>query len=539
MTTWDIEADVVVAGSGGAGLTAAILAHDHGARVAVLERSDKIGGTTAVSGGTVWIPLNHRMAEAGAADTREAALAYCRALARGEVADELIETFVDSGHRMVRYLEEHAALRLRPTSLPDYLPELDGASRGGRSIEAELFDTNELGEWRDRLRPAPVYSLPLTLQETLLEYQAHIRPQDLPADLITERRARGLVGYGNALAGRLLLACRQRGIEFVFGTRARELVIEGGRVFGLRAERAGGAYRAQARGGVVLASGGFEWSEKLKAQFLPGLVPRPNSPPFNDGDALVMAAEAGAALGTMNEVWGSPAAVVPGEEYEGRQLSRLVVPERVCPHTILVNRRGQRFVNEGASYNELGKVLNEIDPNTNEYKNQPCWAVFDAQYRSRYPVLTVLPGDPDPDWLPRGETLAGLARTAGIDPEGLVAAVARWNGFVPSGRDPDFARHRSPVDFDAPHPSMGSIEQPPYYALPVYQGALGTKGGPKTNSRGQVLDVRGRVIAGLYAAGNAMASVAGPGYGGGGNTIGLAMTWGYLCGIDAARASKD
>ena len=199
MTTWNIEADVVVAGSGGAGLTAAILAHDHGARVAVLERSDKIGGTTAVSGGTVWIPLNHHMAEAGAADTRDAALAYCRALARGEVADELVETFVDSGHRMVRYLEEHAALRLRPTSLPDYLPAIDGASRGGRSIEAELFDTNELGEWRDRLRPSPTYSLPLTLQETLFEYQAHIRPQDLPADLIAERRARGLAGYGNAL----------------------------------------------------------------------------------------------------------------------------------------------------------------------------------------------------------------------------------------------------------------------------------------------------------------------------------------------------
>jgi succinate dehydrogenase/fumarate reductase flavoprotein subunit len=357
-------------------------------------------------------------------------------------------------------------------------------------------------------------------------------------DLIVERMEQGLVGYGSALIGRLLKACLSRRITLLLETRARELAVEHGRVVGLRAEQNSKDYFAKAEGGVVLASGGFEWSDQLQAQFLPGPVARPNSPPFNEGDALIMAGAVGAALGNMSEAWGSPAAAIPGEEYEGRQLSRLVVPERVCPHTILVNRRGARFVNEGASYNELGKVFNDFDPSANEYRNQPCWAVFDRQYRQRYPVLTALPGDPDPEWLARGETLEGLAATVGIDPDGLLATTDRWNAFVLTGKDPEFERHRSPVDFNARHPSMGSIEQAPFYALPVYQGILGTKGGPRTNTRGQVLDVRGEVIPGLYAAGNAMAGVSGPGYGGGGGSIGLAMTWGYICGIEAARAAK-
>jgi succinate dehydrogenase/fumarate reductase flavoprotein subunit len=422
--------------------------------------------------------------------------------------------------------------------LPDYQPGLEGARPGGRSIEPELFSKKELGEWESRLRLAPIYLLPLSLQETLFAYQAHIRPQNLPTDLIVERLERGMVGYGSALIARLLKACLSRGITLLLRTRARELIVDDGQVVGLRAERAGNDLFAKARGGVVLASGGFEWSDQLKAQFLPGPVTHPNSPPFNEGDALIMAAEVGAALGNMSEVWGSPAAAIPGEEYEGRQLSRLVVPERVCPHTVLVNRRGQRFVNEGASYNEISKVLNEFEPSISEYKNQPCWAIFDRQYRQRYPVLTVLPGDPDPEWLPRDETLEGLAGKVGINPDGLVATMARWNALVPTGKDPEFKRHRYPVDFDAPHPSMGSIEQAPFYALPVHQGVLGTKGGPRTNTRGQVLDVRGEAVRGLYAAGNAMAGVSGPGYGGGGGTIGLAMTWGYICGISAAEEAN-
>ena len=535
----ELDADVIVVGSGGAGLTAAILAHDHGARVVVMERSDKVGGTTAVSGGAVWVPLNHHMADVGANDSRNEALAYCKTLTAGRAPDELIEAFVDTGHEMVRYLEDHTPLRFGVWVMPDYHPSVAGAKLGGRSLEPQLFDKRTLGTWEEKLRPAPLFLFPVTLQEATFTYQATLKPWNLPSDLMIERLEQGIVACGNALVAALLKGCLDRGITIMLDTRGRELLTEHGRVVGLRAERDGSDVIATARGGVVLASGGFEWNDELRAEFLPGPVTHPNSPPFNEGDGLIMAAEVGAGLGNMTEVWGSPTGAIPGEAYEGRPLGRLLVPERACPHSILVNRSGRRFANEGASYNELGKAFNDIEPNTREYRNQPCWAIFDRQYRERYPVLTVLPDDPDPEWLACDETMAGLACKLGIEPDGLQATVARWNEAVRGGTDQDFGRHKNPMDLGAPHASMGTIERPPFYALPVYQGTLGTKGGPRTNARGQVLNVRGSVIPGLYAAGNVMASVAGPAYYGGGAPIGLAMTWGYLCGIHAAAAAKS
>jgi succinate dehydrogenase/fumarate reductase flavoprotein subunit len=534
----DIDADVVVVGSGGAGLTAAILAHDHGARVVVIERSDKIGGTTAVSGGAIWVPCNDHMAQAGATDSRDEALAYCKTLTAGGAPDDLVETFVNTAHEALRYIEEHTALELRVWSMPDYHMSVQGAKMAGRSLEPALFDKRRLGPWESKLRPAPLFLLPVTLQEATFTYQATLRPQNLPSDLIIQRMEAGLVASGNALVAALLLACIDRGIEILLDTRGIELVTKGDRVVGIRARQRDVEVTARARGGVVLACGGFEWSEQLKTAFLPGPVSHPNSPPFNDGDGLLMASQAGAMLGNMTEVWGSPVAAIPGETYEDRQLSRLAVAERACPHSIMVNATGRRFVNEGASYNELGKVFNDIDPNTRRYANLPCWAVFDRQYRERYPVLTVLPGDPEPEWLPRAGSIAGLARCVGVHEAALDATIARWNEHVAQGKDPDFGRHRSPMDLQAPHASMGTIAQPPFYALPIYQGTLGTKGGPRTDTRGQVLSIRGDAIPGLYAAGNAMASVAGPAYYGGGAPISLAMTWGYICGISAADALR-
>ncbi len=531
---WDLETDVAVVGSGGAGLTAAILARDQGAQVVVLERSDKVGGTTAVSGGVLWIPLNHHMAEVGIPDSREEALAYCKRLTAGRSPDELVETFVDTGHQMVRYLRQHTPLRFTLWNAPDYHPEEPGGKLRGRSIEPALFDTNQLGQWKERLRPAPVYFLPLPLEELL-----HTRPQDLPMDLIAERMEKGIVSMGNALVAALLKACLDRGVAFLLETRGRELIQEDGKVVGLQAQREGRDFLVRARRGVVLACGGFEWSEELRAKFLPGPITHPQSPPFNEGDGLLMAMAVGADLANMTEVWGSPASLVPGEQYEGRQLSRPCT-ERGRPHAILVNRYGQRFVNEAAPYNDLNKAFHYFDPVAYDYRNLPCWLICDSQYRARYPVVTVLPGDPDPDWLIWDGTLEGLAQKTGVDPQGLYATVARFNSFVREGRDRDFRRGESALDRelgdrDAPHPTLGTIEKPPFYALPVYPGTLGTKGGPRTNAKGQVLDVRGQVIPGLYAAGNVMASPAGAGYYGGGGTIGPAMTWGYICGISAGR----
>jgi succinate dehydrogenase/fumarate reductase flavoprotein subunit len=538
MTERSVDVDVAIVGSGAAGLTAAIVAHHRGARVAILERSDKVGGTTAVSGGGVWVPCNHHMTSAGIEDSREEALAYCKTLTAGAAADDLVEAFVDAAPEMLRYVEEHARLRFTPWSIPDYYPSAPGAKRGGRSLEPALFDANELGVWRTKLRASPFYVIPMTLQEVLFQYGGHVRPQDLPAEVIVERMERGFVSCGNALVGPLLKSCLDRRIDIRLETRARALLIEAGRVIGLRAETDGGDLVVRS-GAVILASGGFEWNDALKRRYLAGPVSHPSSPPTNEGDGLLMAEAAGAALGNTSEVWGSPAAAIPGEEYDGAALSRLVVPERACPHAILVNRRGDRFVNEGMTYNELGKVFDELDSTTGERTNLPCWTVFDSQYREQYAVLTVLPGDPDPEWMIRDEMVAGLARRAGIDAAGLTATIARWNAFVAQGHDDDFERHKAPIDLRGAHPSMGTIERPPFYALPVYQGTLGTKGGPVTNASGQVLATGGEPIAGLYAAGNVMASVAGPAYYGGGATIALAMTWGYICGTSASQTARD
>ncbi len=538
---WDLEVDVAVVGSGGAGLSAAVLAHDNGARVAVLERSDKIGGTTAVSGGGIWVPLNHHMAEAGAQDSREEALLYCKRLAAGRSSDELIETFVDTAHEMLRYLEQHTPVRYRACPMPDYRPELPGAKRCGRTLDPEMFLKAELGDWADKLRPSPLLFVPMTIEESFL---AFAQPKALPVQQIVERMKQGLVASGNALIGRMLRGCLDRSISFQLETRARELVREGGRVAGLRVERNGGDTFVRAKGGVVLACGGFEWNAALRDRFLPGPISHSCSPPYNEGDGLIMAQEAGADIANMTEAWLYPGALVPGEEHEGQPVSRWVVGERALPHAIMVNRHGERFVNEGINYNDMSKVFYNFDPGSYELRNLPCWLIVDAQYRERYGIMTVMPDDPDPEWLAKEDSLAALATRLGIDAGALAATVERWNGFVREGKDRDFARgegyyERWLGDPNAPHPNLGTLERPPFYALPIGAHSAGTKGGPRTNTRGQVLDVRGSVIAGLYAAGNTMAGISGPGYFGGGGTIGLAMTWGYICGINAAKDAKS
>ncbi len=246
-------------------------------------------------------------------------------------------------------------------------------------------------------------------------------------------------------------------------TRACELTMRDGRVAGLVVD--GDGRRSElAAAAVVLASGGYEWNADLRARFLPGPLTHPHTPPANEGDGLLMAMEVGADLANMNEAWWYPAASVPGEQYEGRPLARFVGVERTAPHSIIVDRFGPRFVNEAANYNDMQKAFFSFDANEYAPRHLPCWVVFDRQYRSRYPVVTVRPGDPDPDWLPVRDTLEGLATAVGIDPVGLAATVERWNRFVADGRDRDFGRGQSAYDRfhgdpSAPHPNLGTIEQ--------------------------------------------------------------------------------
>lgn len=533
------QADVVVVGAGAAGMTAAIVAHDRGAKVLILERTDKVGGTTAVSGGGIWIPCNHHMGKLGIEDSREDALTYCKALAMGRVDEELIETFVDTAPEMIRYIEEKTPLKFHAMTAPDYHPEVEGGRQEGRSIEPEPFDTKELGEWQPRLRPANAFSFPITRQEAFGKYDAFYRPWLVPQDLAAERMMNGIVTLGQSLAAGLLKAVLDRGIEIRMETRVRGLIVEDGEVIGVRTEGDGGSTYISANSGVVLATAGFEWNKQLTRKFIGGEIENPNSPPFNDGDGLVMAMEVGADLANMNEAWNYPSLMIPGESYENHPLSRAINAERNGPHVIWVNRHGRRFVNEAANYNSIGKMFQLIDTTTAEYANLPAWAIVDSQYREKYVLGTTMPEDPNPEWLVGSDSVQGLAEKVGINAAELQNTVECWNQFVRNGKDEEFGKggslyDRFQGDKEAEHPNLGTIEKGPFYAIPIRTGALGTKGGPRTNAFAQVLSVRNQPIPGLYAAGNVTASITGPGYYGRGSTLGPAMTWGYIAGTHIA-----
>lgn len=536
----DRQRDVLVVGSGGSALVAALAAHAAGAHVEVLEKSDQVGGTTAISGGLLWIPCNHHMLEAGHEDSTEDAITYCRVLAAGRSDDELIEAVVETGPEMIRFLEAETTLRFETIDKADYHPELPGARRNWRSLGPNIFDVHELGDRRDDLRGGLMFSLPLNWSE-FDEHKAAVHPDRLDVEVIGQRIAGGQVGMGMALVGRMFKACLERGIPVTTGARARELLVEDGRVVGVRVERAGGGVEERRADAVVLACGGFEWNPELVRRFVAGPMTHPCSCSTNEGDGLVMAMAAGADLGNMWDLLRFPASNVAGETYDGRQLNRLVHAERAMPHAMMVNRRGRRFVNEAHNYTDVAKVFMHWDPVAYEFPNVPAWAVFDQAYRDTYSVLTVLPSDPTPEWLAQADSVEELASRVGIDPSGLQETVARYNGFVAEGHDEDFGRGRSWYDTAygdeelGEHASLGTIEKPPFYALPVYPGAIGSSGGPRTNADGQVRHVTGGVIPGLYAAGDAAASAIGPGYGGAGGPIGQGMTMGFRAGRAAAR----
>jgi succinate dehydrogenase/fumarate reductase flavoprotein subunit len=540
---WDLTTDVLIIGTGCAGLTAALAAHEQGAHVTILEKTDLVGGTTAVSAGAVWIPCNHHMLEAGLEDSPEEAIRYIMRLADGRGDPDLIALFVDTGRTMVEFVEQQTTLVLRPlTDFPDYHPEMDGGKLNGRSLDAGIFDTHLLGGWSRKLRRSPIFGmLPLSINE-LREYGLVANPFNTPMALVQQRVEQGIVSFGTALVGHLLKATLDRGIEPILETPVRRLVLTKGQVVGVEAEQAGQPLRIAARRGVILASGGFEWNAQLNAQFLGGQVTHPQSPPANQGDGLRMAMALGADLANMNDAWWCPSHALPGEQYDGQPLYRGdFTTIRGLPHTMIVNRAGQRFVNESLTYNELTKALLQFDPNTYDHPNRPAWLILDQRYLAKYTLHTYFPGLPIPDWLIRADTLPELAQKLGVDVQGFVTTAQRFNEFAHSGVDLDYGRGQSAHDRDngdpghQPNPCLGAIEQPPFCALPIHIGALGTKGGVRVNRQSQVLHVGGEPIAGLYAAGNVMAGITGAGYPGGGATIGVAMTFGYLAGRCAAE----
>jgi len=530
-------ADVVVVGSGAAGLAAALAAAASGASVLVAEKTALLGGTTAISGGTVWVPANHLAAEAGLEDTPEEGLAYLRAGGGGAERPELLAAFAATGREMLRFAESASPLRFVLGPQCDYHPERPGGKLAGRSLVPAPFDASALGALRERIRGS---ELPLDAAE---EYGSLS-----PIPVASEPAAAGgepRWTRGRALVGALVAGCLARGVVFLCERRARRLVVgAGGRVAGVDCDTPEGRERLAARGSVVLASGGYEWDRALVARFLPAPIEAPGSPPCIEGDGLRMAMAAGAALGAMAEAWWSPMLRIPGERYDGEPYSRMVVSQRHYPRSLVVNRAGRRFANEAKSYHDFGRDLMALDSAAAAPANRPAWLVYDAVYRRSYGTACVGAKDPDPPWLASAASLGTLARRCGIDAQGLAETVREWNEDVARGRDRRFGRGESAYALakgdraqQGLARTLGPLEAPPFYAVPLLAGTLGTRGGPLTDADGRVQDAFGAVLPGLLAAGNAAASPTGLLYPGAGGTLGLALCFGWRAGLAAAAPS--
>jgi 3-oxosteroid 1-dehydrogenase len=527
--------DLVVAGTGAAGMAAALRASSNGGEVALLEKSGVVGGTTAISGGVVWAPGNHHARAAGIEEELETLLSYMRRAAQGRADELLIPVYANELPRVIRFVEESLGFTFEPLlDYPDYQPELPGGRAGGRSLDNPLYDTKRLGEDRPLLRRNLVNgSVPITIGEAM-RWRVFSNPFGLPYKEVAARGKEGIVHGGAALIGRFLEALLAAGVRPRTQHAAETLIVEDGRVVGVLARTEAGLVSFRARRGVVLASGGFEWDRTMRAKFLPIELSHPLSPPHNTGDALRMAQSVRADLTCMSEAWWTPAVVVPGETIDGAPLHRGEFSVRCLPHAIIVNARGRRFTNEARNYNDMTKPFFDQDASRHEPRNVPAFLIVDAQYMARYVLVTAVKGRPVPDYVTEAASLHALAERVGIDSDGLAAEVERWNGYCETGVDPDFERGSSAFDRfygdpEAPvHPNFGTIEKGPFYAVPIHPGAMGTKGGPRVDAHARVLSLEGDPIPGLYAAGNAQGSIFGAGYPGAGVTIGQALLFGTL-----------
>jgi len=539
-----MNADVIVVGSGGAGLSAALAAALGGASVAILERAPVFGGTTAISGGGMWMPNNPFEVADGAGDSPEEVLTYLRAMTKGLVDERLLTAFIEQGPRALQFLQEETAIQLLPTYSSDYQSQLPGGRTGltpgsdrkvaGRSVAVGLFEGSRLGDLQPRLRQPSEHGGMWPALENEFASSASLDVMYRASEVVKERRVKGILARGAALVSLLLEAALKNGARLHLDCRARRLVRDGrGRVTGVVVERGGREETQTARLGIVLATGGIEWNPDLWRAAIGTPLDGPLTPPSNEGDGYVMAAEVGARMANFREfgVWWMPAIQIPGETYDGKPRLRSATGTGGAPGAIAVNRRGRRFGSELMNYNDMGKLMTDFDPHSYEFINYPAWVVLDRE-RRREPLISY---EYDPEslvsdsWLTEAPTLRRLAEKIGVDPSGLEEQVREFNRHAERGEDPAFGRgsRNGWESMQTPRPLEATG---PYYAYRWSVGCYGTKCGPVINEHAQVLDNRGQPIAGLYAAGNAAAGVFGPAYPGRGGTLGPGVTFGYVAG---------
>jgi 3-oxosteroid 1-dehydrogenase len=547
-----VEFDVVVVGAGAAGMAAALTAAKRGLRTVVIEKAAVFGGSAARSGAGIWVPNNEVILAAGVPDTPAKASTYMSAVVGADVPAARLAAYLTNGPAMISFLLRNSPLRLAwMEGYSDYYPELPGGMPNGRSVEPQALDANILGAEYANLNPSYIPSPAGTVVYTIdYKWLALIarHPQGLATatEMVSRYLALTLRGQkpitmGQALAGGLRAGLLAADVPVWLNTPLTDLVVEGGRVVGVKAVRDGQEQVIRARRGVIVGSGGFEHNEPMRKQYQQAPIGADWTvgAASNTGDGIAAGERAGAALDLMDSAWWGPMIPLPEGPY-------FCLSERTLPGNIFVNGAGQRFVNEAAPYGDVVHVMYEKD--TPSARHIPAWMITDQRYRNRYLFKETAPALPYPAaWYGNGAlvkdwTLDGLAAKIGVPPANLRATVSRFNAMARAGRDTDF--HRGDSRYDAyfadptntPSPCLAELVLPPYYAMKIVPGDLGTNGGMRTDARARVLRADNTVIPGLYAAGNASSAVMGYGYAGAGSTLGPAMTFGYVAARDIAES---
>ncbi|KAF7133596.1 hypothetical protein CNMCM5793_004725 [Aspergillus hiratsukae] len=549
---FDHKTDVLIIGSGAAGLTAALRTHSHGLSCLIIEKDAQVGGTSAYSGGGLWIPNNPLAVEAGITDSPEQAMTYLTSIidctsnpATDLDADDDVRrassparkhAFLTHGPRMVSFLQDQGfAWRLSPgRQCPDYYPRAPGALlTGGRSIEPDAFDARQLGlgeNWTETIRQRPGRSLPLFTYEASSVTRMGSSWWDFGTVLrvlirsayLSRVRGQIPVTMGRSLVAQLLWLNMRIGQQVLTETALRELIpdAEGG-ILGARVATSDGERTIHARRGVLLCAGGFAHNQALRERYgpAPANAEWTSAAPGDDGDGIVAGVRVSAATALMDEAWWGPTLRDPV-----RGMYYFALQERARPFSVIVDSSGKRFMNEAEPYTDAGH---------HQYARQaiPAWFIFDWNHRKRYAVGSLMPRQQPPaqalaaGYIHRAETISELARQIGVDEDGLQGTLARFNEMADRGVDADFSRGESAFDnyfWDPrvrPNPNLGAVRTPPFYAIPVVPGDLGTKGGLLTDEHARVIRENGghgAPVPGLYAAGNTTASVMGRTYPGAG-----------------------
>lgn len=537
MSNWDESTDFVIVGSGGGSMVAALAVADAGKKPIILEKTDKIGGSTAMSGGVFWIPNHPLQARAGIADSPEKGRTYLDA-AVGDLGPATSRSrkdmFLNQGPKLVEYLESKGMPFIRCDNWSDYHDDLPGGLPESRSLAVEPFNLKELPpEWAAKLRRG-LSNLPVRgvegrrLMLIKRNLDGKLAALSLGMRILKAKLlGREYVGAGTAIQGRMLKMALRQNVDIRINSGVTGLVEEGGRIVGVVTQKNGKPWRIEAKDGVLINAGGFSHNAEMRAKYgpQPSSTAWTNANPGDTGEMIEIAKAHGAGLDMMDgAVWILTSTPPTGERY----MHVLDLPK---PHCILVDQKGKRYTNEAQSYMANGQAL---------YANGdvPVWAIIESRHRDRYPWSFHAGATPqawiDSGYMKKADTIEDLAAQIGVPPENLAGTVTRFNEFARIGRDEDFGRGSKAYDLvfadptHGPNPGLGAIEKPPYYAVAIYPGDVGTFGGIMTDEFGRVLKEDGSILAGLYATGNSTASVMGKTYPGAGASISPAFIFGWV-----------